>query len=210
MNWSATVGVVGNGPSHSESREANFWAQSVHVRGINISPREDDDHHDRVLHGLKLRASGHQFGGRDSRCVSGGACGPHRVRRRPVRGTSRRAPGLPEVEAWPSRWARRGGAVASEGRVNPRAVARSASLRTHDPRHIATRGRTHFGLTGTESRRSRFAVSLGWSSRARWCSRLRFPVQQIGLVYPRAQTSASDLGECPVGRNASRGLLECQ
>src|SRR5689334_20579171 len=70
--------------------------------------RVTDDHHNRILHGLKLRAPGRQVGGR----ALGGVpdCGDRVEAQlgRTIRGLSRRNAGLSEIEARSSRRIGRG------------------------------------------------------------------------------------------------------
>ena len=70
--------------------------------------RARDDDHDRILHGLKLRAPGHQVGGRALGTVPGRGNRAEAKLGRTVRSLSRRNAGLSEIEARASRRSGRG------------------------------------------------------------------------------------------------------
>src|SRR5919108_237495 len=87
-------------------RDDSFCGHAVKPSRRTAKDAHED--HDRVLHRLKLRAPGHQFGGRNQVEVPGrrGAAGP--VERRALRGDARWEADLREVEDGSTRGIRRG------------------------------------------------------------------------------------------------------
>lgn len=91
-------------------------------------PRQpSNEHHDRVLHRLNVRAPRRQAGGGDSFQVSGRLGKAPSVLGRTVRGSARRRSHIPEIPGRTPCGARRGGPVARGERLVPPSPAASGS-----------------------------------------------------------------------------------